>query len=219
MPDIAVELFGVRQLGDLTGMNITNIRDAKSEFGPGEKGIDVVFDFDGRRLGAQHTAFHFDDGQTPGKRGSLVRAKEEAAARATQAPFGMWGNPDYRPALKFRIDEKIDIAAGHDNRKLVAETWLVISANLPKWGAAGSTMILPAMVQPVDLDGLCHGQLHGSNFARAYLLLHMGSVAYGWNREDGWRLIADPDAAERERHSARMNDLIFNVIPHHHRGG
>jgi hypothetical protein len=31
-------------------------------FGPVERGIDVVFEFNGQRLGAQHTIFHFDEG-------------------------------------------------------------------------------------------------------------------------------------------------------------
>jgi hypothetical protein len=52
----------------LTGLGITNIRDAKSEFGPCETGIDVVFNMAGRRFGAQHTVYHFDEGQVPGKK-------------------------------------------------------------------------------------------------------------------------------------------------------
>ena len=72
-------------------MNVTNIRDARTALGPVERGLDVVFDLDGRRVAAQHTIFHADEGHAPGKRGSLGRAKEEATARATQAPFGVWG--------------------------------------------------------------------------------------------------------------------------------
>jgi hypothetical protein len=34
---------------------------------------------------------------------------------------------------------------------------------------------------------------------------------------EGWRIVADPDARERELHRARMNDLIFNQIPDYHR--
>jgi hypothetical protein len=52
--------------------------------------------------------------------------------------------------------------------------------------------------------------LSASSFERTYLILHMGSVMFGWNRQEGWRVVADPDAGERERHRARMNDLIFN---------
>jgi hypothetical protein len=153
-----------------------------------------------------------------GKRGSPARSKEEATARATQTAFGMWANPDYRPALRLRIDEKIAIAARHDNRNLIVETWLVVSAYLNKWGAAGSTMILSAMVRAEELNSLCHLQLTMSKFDRAYLVLHMNSIVYGWNRAEGWRLAADPVAREREEHRERMNDLIFNVIPRHHRG-
>ena len=91
MPDLAAELWAVQHLSALCGMNVTNIRDAKTALGPVERGLAVVFDLDGWRVGAQHTIFHPDEGQAPGKRGSLARAKEEATARATQVPFGVWG--------------------------------------------------------------------------------------------------------------------------------
>jgi hypothetical protein len=81
MPDDNAELWGVQHLAQLTGMRITNVRGAKSEFGPDEKGIDVVFDLTGRRFGAQHTVFHFDEGQAPGKRGS-PGARDGGSGRA-----------------------------------------------------------------------------------------------------------------------------------------
>jgi hypothetical protein len=95
MPDITIELYGLRDAAALTGFNITNIRSAKPEIGLAERGVDVLFDLDGRRLGAQHTIFHSDEGQTPGKRGSAARAREEETARTTQAPFGMYGKFDF----------------------------------------------------------------------------------------------------------------------------
>ena len=149
--------------------------------------------------------------------GSLARAKEEATARATQAPFGVWGVADYRPALALRLQEKCAIAARHDTRDVVAQTWLVVSACLNRWGAAASTMIVPGLVQTGELNRLFHGPLCGSRFERVYLVLHIGSVVFGWTRAEGWRIVADPDARERELHRARMNDLIFNQIPNHHR--
>jgi hypothetical protein len=191
MPDITIELYGLRNAASLAGFNITNIRPAKPEIGVIERGIDVLFDLDGRRLGAQHTIFHSDEGHTPGKRGSAARAREEATALVTQAPFGMWGVFDYRPALRLRVNEKIAIAAGHDNRGLVAETWLVISANLPKWGAAGSTMMVADAVRADDLNALCHSQLTGTQFECALLALHLDRKVYGWDRNGGWRVIAD----------------------------
>jgi hypothetical protein len=217
MPNLAAELYAVQHLAALGGLNITNIADATSVLGPTERGLDVVFDLGGRRIGAQHTIYHGDEGHYPGKRGSLGRANEEAIARRTQAPFGMWGVGDYRPALALRLQEKCAIALDHDNRDLVAESWLVVSACLPRWGAAASTMMLPAFVRVADLNALSHEMLCASPFERAYLVLHMGSVVFGWNRREGWRIVADPDAGERERHRDRMNDLIFNQIPAHHR--
>lgn len=120
MPDYQSELWGVCHLVQLAAMSVTNVRSAKAEFGLDERGIDVVFDFDGRRFGAQHTVFHFDEGRVPGKRGSPTRAMEEATARAHQAPFGMWVAPDDRLALAHRINEKIALAQHYDARTLVA---------------------------------------------------------------------------------------------------
>lgn len=126
MPDIRIELYGLQDATSLAGFNITNIRPAQPELGPEERKVDVLFDLDGRRLGARHTIYHSDEGHTLGKRGSSARAREEATARVTQAPFGMWAVFDYLPALRLRIDEKIAIADRHNNDELVAETWLVI---------------------------------------------------------------------------------------------
>ena len=63
MPDVALELAAVNELASLTGWNITNVR-----LGPDERGLDVLFEVEGRRAGAQHTTFHWDDGDIPGMR-------------------------------------------------------------------------------------------------------------------------------------------------------
>jgi hypothetical protein len=94
MPDVALELTAVNELASLTGISITNIRP-----GPDARGIDVLFEMDGRRAGAQHTAFHWDEGATPGMRGSPARAKEEKISR-NMTPYPMSVNPHYRPALR-----------------------------------------------------------------------------------------------------------------------
>ena len=73
MPNIPEEVACVTTLGSLLGIAMANVQDAPSVFGPTERGIDVVFDLEGRRIGAQHTVFHFDEG-TPGQRGSQARA-------------------------------------------------------------------------------------------------------------------------------------------------
>ncbi len=115
------------------------------------------------------------------------------------------------------MQEKCAIAARHDNDDVVAESWLVVSAGLPRWGAAASTLIVPGLVRTDDLNALCHAMLGASRFERVYLVLHMGSVVvYGWDRRAGWQVIADPDAGARERLRASMNDLIFNRIPAYH---
>ena len=100
MPDPKLELEAIRDVVSLTGFKIANIRPAYPELGSAELGLDVLFDLDGRRVGAQHTTFHSDEGHTAGERGSRTRAKEERIARITRAPFGLWGKFDYRPALR-----------------------------------------------------------------------------------------------------------------------
>ena len=77
---------------------------------------------------------------------------------------------------------------------------------------------MPAALRSEDLNGLCHFELAASNFDRAYLILHMSSIVYEWKRTQGWRLLADPNVHEREEHNERMNNLIFNLMPQHHRG-
>ena len=204
MPDVALELTAVNELASLTGFSISNIRP-----GPDARGIDVLFEIDGRRAGAQHTAYHWDEGVTPGKRGSPARAKEEKIARNI-TPYPMAVNPHYRRALQRCVDKKIEKAAAHDNSDL--ETWLLISACLGRWGSLGSTMMVPDMLGAEDLNELCHAQLAASKFERAYLLLHINRIVWGWDRLNGWRLLGDPDAAGRQEHRERMRDLIFNHI-------
>jgi hypothetical protein len=147
MPNTAIELSGVADIASLTGFNITKIRLAPPELE--QKGVDVLFNLDGRPIDAQHTILHPDEGHIPGKRGSPARAKEETMARTTQLQFMVNAEFDFRPALRLRIDEKITIAARH--RGVVPETWLVISVNLFKWGAVGSTTIAAAALRPDDL--------------------------------------------------------------------
>ena len=130
MPDVALELSAVNALALLTGFSITNIRR-----GPDACGIDVLFEIDGRRVGAQHTAFHWDEGVTPGVRGSLAREKEEKNLSKHGWPYPFSVNPHSRLALQRCVDKKIEKAASHDNRDL--ETWLVISAWL--WRSASAT--------------------------------------------------------------------------------
>jgi len=217
MPDIKLELDAIRDVVSLTGFSITNIRLAYPELGSVERGLDVLFDLDGRRVGAQHTTFHSDEGHTPGARGSPTRAKEERIARATQTPFGLFGKFDYRPALRLHIDEKIAKAAEHNNRHLIAETWLVISANVSKWGAAASTMIAADVLRADDLNALSHAQLDTSEFECACLVLHLDRIVWGWDRPRRWRVLADPGARERQQHRHEMRRLIFDGIPAHFR--
>jgi hypothetical protein len=66
----------------------------------------------------------------------------------------MWANPDYRTALAQRINDKIALASRYDTRALVAETWLIVSASLNRWGATACTIIMPPAVCVEDLNRL-----------------------------------------------------------------
>lgn len=223
MPDPPTELYAIRFLAKLSALKMTNIRDAKSAFGLRERGLDVVFNLDGRRIGAQHTIYHGDEGQTPGKRGSHVRASEEAIAGRSPSAFSIWTVADFLPALTLRIQEKCAIAVCHDNGDVVDESWLVVSAGLPRLGAAASTMIAPEFVHSSirtgELNQASNRMLSESRFQCVYLVLHIGNALFGWNRQEGWHVVADPDAAERKRCQALTNDLIFNQIPAWNRRG
>ena len=133
-------------------------------------------------------------------------------AERIQAP-----TPPTRATDALRIEEKCEVAECYDNSDVIAESWLVISAGLPRPGAVVATMIVPGLVKSGELNALSHGILSASRFHRAFLVLHMGSQVFGWNRHEGWRLVADPDGAERERHRNRKNHLVFTQIPTLHR--
>jgi hypothetical protein len=163
MPDFALELAAVHELASLTGFNITNVRP-----GPDKRGIDVLFEMDGRHVGAQHTTFHWDEGDNSGVRGSPARAKEERISR-NGTTYGMSVKADYRPALRRRVAEKIEKVAAHDNRDLIFETWLVISACVGRGGANVSTLIVPDVLGADDLNALCDAQLAASQFECACL--------------------------------------------------
>ncbi len=216
MPNIPEEVACVTTLGSLLGIAMANVQDAPSVFGPTERGIDVVFDLEGRRIGAQHTVFHFDEG-TPGQRGSQARATEERAARQTTGATAMWIDPNWQRALVYRINEKIDIADRHDNRDVVAATWLVVSALLPRHGAAASTAILEALITTTELDRLFNAALTASRFDRVYLMLHLGQVVFGWHRGGVWQRVADPDARGREE-GRRQALGTLDLIRRHGRG-
>jgi len=64
-----------------------------------------------------------------------------------------------------------------------------------------------------DLNALCDSQLAGSQFECVLLALHLDRKVYGWDRNGGWRVIADPEAHEREQHREQMKDLLFKRIP------
>ena len=64
-------------------------------------------------------------------------------------------------------------------------------------------MIVPADVRAEDLNSLCHPQLTMSKFDRAYLVLHINRIVYGWNRPEGWRLVAE----DREDRGASFDEF------------
>ena len=101
MKDLAAELWAVQHLTALSGMNVTNIRDAKTALGPVERGLDVVFDLDGRRVRAQHTIFHADEGQAPGKLGRSPERRKRRRRGRRRRRSACGALPTIAPRLRF----------------------------------------------------------------------------------------------------------------------
>jgi hypothetical protein len=156
---------------------------------------DVDAAIGGRSIGVEVTVFHADEGL--GRRGSVLRATEEKAAKqAGGDPYLMWGIIDPLPGLITRINDKVTIAEDYDRRRF-DELWLLIVGQFPKPGAVGSTFALSAALNAPCLNRHLHELLSKSPFARAYLYLSLEQTIYAWTPSEGWRLLmGSPEAAD-----------------------
>jgi len=63
----------------------------------------------------------------------------------------------------------------------------LIVAQLPKFGAVGSTFALSAALNAPSLNQQLHDLLAGSTFDQAYLSLEL--TIYAWTRSERWQLV------------------------------
>ena len=148
---------------------------------------DVKAAIGGRCIGIEVTVFHGDEGLGCG--GSVLRANEEKAARRPGGgASGGWVPADPLPSLTARIRDKVSSAEGHDRREFT-ELWLLIVAQLPKFGAVASTFALSAALNVPSLNQQLHNLLAGSAFDQAYLHLSLEQAIYVWNRSGRWLLV------------------------------
>jgi len=65
----------------------------------------------------------------------------------------------------------------------------LIVAQLPKFGAVGSTFALSAALNAPSLNQQLHDLLAGSTFDQAYLHLSLELTIYAWTRSERWQLV------------------------------
>jgi hypothetical protein len=150
---------------------------------------DVIAQISGSRIGIEVTQFHADEQKDA--KGSSLRATEERLAK--QSPgrsYAMWGVAKPNPALIARITDKVAIAAGYDTSRY-SQLWLLISTGIPRLGAIGSTLAVPAFINIKDLNVSAHELLSGSTFSVVYLHMLLPRALYCWSRERQWRAIAE----------------------------
>ncbi|MBG0791965.1 hypothetical protein IYY11_00365 [Methylocystis sp. H62] len=183
------ERDAVRKLCSILGYAPSAYEDPNSR--SVESGGDVKLLFGERAVGLQVTDYHADEGPTP-REGSRLRAEEERKARAAmEAPdpvkaYGHWAPAGYIGPLSFRIKDKVEKTAKHDGHSF-DEMWLLICAQINGWGASASTMISPDLVRLNDLDEKVSPMLRCSVFSRAFLLLELDGIVFGWDKgENRW---------------------------------
>jgi hypothetical protein len=203
------ELSAAKRLTELLELPIISPSSPNS---PGvETGVDVQFLLGTRKIGVQATVYHADEGQEPGQRGSPLRSEEMAKAREAMTRdglkcYGHWATASYGPPLQRRVQDKISKALARVFD--FDELWLLVEAQVPNWGGTSSTMISPAVVRLEELDRLTDGMLTNSPFSKAFLLIHLDGVVYGWEREKRWQLAKDKSSAAYVDQK-EIQDIVF----------
>jgi hypothetical protein len=157
---------------------------------PGDK-PDVVAIIDGKHIGIEVTQFHADE--QSGVKGSALRAEEVKKAKASGArSYAQWFVPNPLPGVIARINEKISDAAAYDKAGHV-QLWLLISSQLPKIGALGSTFAFAPFVDVTELNRATHMRLCRSSFSAVHFHLMMSHGVYSWSRSEQWHVTKPPD--------------------------
>ena len=147
---------------------------------------DVVAHIHGKRIGIEVTQFHADENQSVN--GSALRAEEVKKAKDSGGgSYLQWGVANPMPGLVTRIKDKI-LAASAYNKEFYDNLWLLISSQLPKAGALGSTFVFAPLINVIDLNNATHMQLCGSSFSAAHLHLIMNQSVYSWSRSEQWHV-------------------------------
>ena len=148
---------------------------------------DVSVQINDVRTGIEVTQFHADERE--GARGSALRATEERSARQSPGqPISVWGISDPNPGLIARIKDKIATAAAYDVTSY-GQVWLLVSTGIPKLGAVGSTVALPAFVNIDVLDQATHESLCRSSFSAVYVHMLLPSALFSWSRGRKWHVV------------------------------
>lgn len=127
-------------------------------------------------------------------RGSASRQREERRARGNpHAIVPSWIPTEALPAIRLRIDDKIEKAAGYAVQPHETLS-LLLEGSLPLIGAVASTYVFAPLVTLDRLNAELHECLTASRFQRAYLHLTLsGNAVWEWTRKKGWTVLCRPE--------------------------
>lgn len=181
----AIELELVKRL-----LNALGYQNFKLKLGnnPGKLPDVIAMLADNRIVGIEVTEFHADEPSN--HKGSKLRKEEEKKAKASAGrPYAMWGQPNYLPALRVRIENKVNVAKKFDSAGY-NELWLLIASQLPQLGGLASTFIFPPFVDARVLNDSFHEMLLKSRFRAVYLHLLLVGTIFEWSPSKKWFRIA-----------------------------
>jgi hypothetical protein len=147
-----------------------------------ETGVDVLVQYESRRIGFQVTDFHSDEGTGSKYRGSNLRRQESKKAR-DGLPAAMWVKPDPIPGLMRRIEDK---TRKQWSRRDFPEMYLLIAASVPEQPGIVSTFTWDPKVDLNKMNTKLSPILERSGYSAAYLYNMMQNHVYRWTREIGW---------------------------------
>lgn len=127
-------------------------------------------------------------------RGSPARRQEERRARGgPHAIVPHWIPTEALPAIRLRIDNKVEKAVGYAVQPHETLSLLLVGS-IPLNGAAASTYVFAPFITVGRLNAVLHECLAASRFQRAYLHLPLsGNAEWGWTRQTGWTVLCAPE--------------------------
>jgi hypothetical protein len=127
-------------------------------------------------------------------RGSSARRQEERRTRGNpHAIVPYWIPTEALPAIRLRIDNKVEKAAGYAVQPHETLSLLLVGS-LPQNGAVASTYVFAPFITVERLNAVLHQCLAASRFQRAYLHLPLsGNAVWGWDRQTAWTVLCAPE--------------------------